>query len=115
MKTTASPPLRTLVVGSRPLRFEKGWHVKTTLRDVFFTFPGLLLIVHTACGGGNTSPTPMTPSALTAVEAPVPTGVWPYAIADGPDGKYVYVVNLHLIDWAALGPSKAALKFFVRT
>jgi hypothetical protein len=63
MKTTTSSPLRTLVVGSRPLRFEKGWHVKTTLRDVFhFTFAGLLLIALTACGGGSSSPTPMTPS-----------------------------------------------------
>src|SRR5271156_2448103 len=31
-----------------------GWHVKTTLRDVFHvTFSGLLLIVLTACGGGG--------------------------------------------------------------
>jgi YVTN family beta-propeller protein len=54
MKTTTSTRLRTLVVGSRPLRFEKGWHVKTTLRDVFHvTFPGLLLMALSACGGGS--------------------------------------------------------------
>jgi hypothetical protein len=54
MKTTTSTPLRSLVAGSRPRRFEKGWHVKITLRDVFhFTFSGLLLIVLTACGGGG--------------------------------------------------------------
>jgi 6-phosphogluconolactonase len=54
--------------------FEKGWHVKTTLREVFqFTFPGLLLIALSACGGGRGSPapmsiptsTPMTPSTYT--------------------------------------------------
>jgi hypothetical protein len=41
--------------------------VKTTLRDVFlFTFPGLLLIVLTACGGGSSSPAPMTtPTPMT--------------------------------------------------
>jgi 6-phosphogluconolactonase len=40
--------------------------MKTTLRDVFhFTFPGLLLIVLTACGGGSTTSTPMTTSTYT--------------------------------------------------
>jgi 6-phosphogluconolactonase len=35
--------------------------METTLRDVFhFTFPGLLLMVLTACGGGSSSPAPMT-------------------------------------------------------
>jgi hypothetical protein len=35
-------------------RFEKGRHVKTTLRDVFHvTFSGLSLTVLTACGGGG--------------------------------------------------------------
>jgi hypothetical protein len=54
MKTTTSTALRTLVVGSRPLRFKKGWHVKTTLRDVsHFAFPGLLLIALSACGGSG--------------------------------------------------------------
>jgi len=61
MKTTTSTLRRTLVVGSRPWRFEKGWQVKTTLRDVFhFTFPGLLLIALSACGGGGgTSQSPI--------------------------------------------------------
>ena len=54
MKTTALP----------------SWHVKTTPRDVFhFIFPGLLLIVLTACGGGGSSPAPaempMTSSTYT--------------------------------------------------
>jgi 6-phosphogluconolactonase len=54
MNTTNSTPLRTLVAGSRPRHFEKGWHVKTTLRDVFhLTFSGILLTVLTACGGGG--------------------------------------------------------------
>ena len=40
--------------------------MKTTLRDVFhFTFPGLLLIVLTACGSGSSSPAPMTASTYT--------------------------------------------------
>jgi len=40
--------------------------MKTTLREVFyFTFPGLLLIVLTACGGGSSSPAPMTASTYT--------------------------------------------------
>ncbi len=54
MNTTNFTSFRTRVAGSRPRRFEQGWHVKTTLRDVFrFTFPGLLLIVLSACGGGS--------------------------------------------------------------
>jgi hypothetical protein len=64
MKTTTSTPLRALVAAP-PLRFAKGWHAKTTLRDVFhFTFPGLLLIALSACDGGGSvmqsSPPPQT-------------------------------------------------------
>jgi 6-phosphogluconolactonase len=48
---------------TNPPRFEKGWHVKTSLGDFFhFTFAGLLLLVLSACGGGGSSPAPMTPS-----------------------------------------------------
>ncbi len=36
--------LVTIDTGSRMQHFEKGWHMKTTLRDFFhLTFPGLLL------------------------------------------------------------------------
>jgi hypothetical protein len=79
MKMTTFTPLRTLVVGSRPLRFKKGWHVKTTLRDVFHvTFSGLLLIVLTACGGGggggvsvfNAMPSSPPPQILQSAPAP---------------------------------------------
>ncbi len=68
MKTTTSTSLRTLVVGSRPLN--------TTLRDVFrFTFPGLLLIALSACGGGGTSQSPTNPTVSRGSSPnPVPTG-----------------------------------------
>jgi 6-phosphogluconolactonase len=39
--------------GARP-PYEKGWHVKTTVRDVsHFTVLGLLLVALTSCGGGG--------------------------------------------------------------
>ncbi len=47
----------------RPQPYEKEWHVKTTLRKVCHsTFPGVLLMVLTACGGGGSSPAPMISS-----------------------------------------------------
>jgi hypothetical protein len=68
---------------------KKGWHLKTTLRDVFhFTFPGLLLIALTACGGGGddgggggggggtvqSSPTPPNPDSVPAPPEPFTIG-----------------------------------------
>jgi 6-phosphogluconolactonase len=48
--------------------------VKTTLRDVFhLTFPGLLLIALTACGGGNSSPTQMTSHTPMSTSTPMST------------------------------------------
>jgi 6-phosphogluconolactonase len=80
MKTTTSTPLRTLAVGWRQLHFEKGRHVKTTLREVFrFTFPGLLLIALSACGGGGDGGGGTTQSSITqpvssgSAPNPVPT------------------------------------------
>ena len=51
--------------------------MKTTLRDVFlFTFPGLLLIVLTACGGGSSSPAPMTTATPMTTPTPMTTSTY---------------------------------------
>jgi len=65
--------------------------VKTTLRDVFyFTFPGLLLIALSACGGGSNdqSSVPVPPS--TAQSGPVP----PPESGDVWQGRYVGTVTI---------------------
>jgi hypothetical protein len=48
--------------------------MKTTLRDVFrFTFPGLLLMVLTACGGGTSQSSINQPASSGSSPNPVPT------------------------------------------
>lgn len=54
-----------------------GWHVKTPLRDVcHFSFPGLLLIALTACGGGSDGQGGVPVPSPTAQSAPESGDAW---------------------------------------
>jgi hypothetical protein len=61
------------------LKVEKGWHVKTTLRDVsHFTVLGLILVALTSCGGGGgggvstNASAPQTPQTQVLQSVPAP-------------------------------------------
>jgi len=65
--------------------------MKTTLRDVIhLTFPGLLLIALSACGGGSNGQSSVPVSPSTAQSAPMP----PPESGDAWQGRYVGTVTI---------------------
>jgi hypothetical protein len=87
---------------TRPPPYERGWHVKTTLRDVCqFSFPGFLLIALTACGGGSNDQSPAPTPPPTAQSTPVPPPMVPPESGDAWQGRYVGTVTIGDVQYFA--------------
>jgi hypothetical protein len=64
---------RLTAVDTQECPANRGAHMKTTLREVFhLTFPGLLLVVLSACGGGSNDQSAVP--AMSTLQAP-PAGL----------------------------------------